>query len=466
MEKLKPVVLLETFSKRELKSFDNFLSYELRDKSPGVRNFWSNVYSKQKNKLDFLSVKSYSRKVHSDFNKVAEKFLILSNLEKDKFSSSTHLTRELRIRGVTKYFEKETEFLNDVKKLKHSDSFTDTVNRLKINREEFLLRSAHGDNKKILKLISERIFLTEILVIQSVLSENFIRTIYGGKKRRYSYRDLFNLNRTLAFVRKNGSYFRKRYPFIWVLYMLNVPRRGIGTDFIVTLSAFLQDNEENLSEENLQLSYDALFEIIVERFKSGCSRSFRLLYEIISGLDKKELLCRFEFITPRLFVTLVSVALEFNDEILADNLIIKLGKKLNKSGKDSLAVCLAMKEFHTGNFVAVKELLNGFKSKDPVLYIFHKTVLMKACYETGDFRNIYPLSDTVRHYVLRKKEINSIFVNVNLFLSALNKLVKIRRNEGKNLRNPVNVVPEDRLFFHKNWILEKYKDLELRYHLS
>ena len=116
-KKSKSDILLEVLDKNELKSFDGFISFSLRGKSPGVLEYWNYKYSLINGKPFDNHPVFFSRKILSDFNCHLKRYLILKCLEKDTYGSKVFLSRELRRRKINKYFE---QLLDDIKEIKNT----------------------------------------------------------------------------------------------------------------------------------------------------------------------------------------------------------------------------------------------------------------------------------------------------------------------------------------------------------
>ena len=77
----------------------------------------------------------------------------------------------------------------------------------------------------------------------------------------------------------------------------------------------------------------------------------------------------------------------------------------------------------------------------------------------NELRNIYPMTDTIKHFLQRRTELKGLADNVLRFLKYVNKLARVKKNNGKGIQNLYVLASDERLFFHRPWILEKYKEL-------
>ncbi len=92
-----------------------------------------------------------------------------------------------------------------------------------------------------------------------------------------------------------------------------------------------------------------------------------------------------------------------NNLKLAEKIIGKYNNKLSLLLRNQvLKIANSVVELANGNYSEVKRLLINEKPKDSMLYVFCKSTLLKAYYESNDFKHIYPLSDSMKHLLKRR----------------------------------------------------------------
>jgi len=226
------------------------------------------------------------------------------------------------------------------------------------------------------------------------------------------------------------------------------------------LFAYLVESENKLSDDELQSGYEALILLLIGRLNSGDINSIKEFYDIIREIYDRGILRRHEAIQSRLLPTFINIVLEFNNLDLAENLIDEFETKMDElTGKPALCLCRAMVECKKENFVKAKKLLMQEKPHGFVQYVFNKTVLIKVYYELNEYRSIYPMTDTIKHFLQRRTEMKGLADNVLRFLNYVNKLARVKKNNGKGIQNLYALAADEKLFFHRPWIIEKYKEL-------
>lgn len=464
MRKSKSDILLEALSKSELKSFDKFFSYCLNGKGKDMRKYWDAKYSKNKNTLNNVGSGSYSRKTLSDFNKRVEKFYILKGLEKDDTSKVLFLSRELRRRSVYKYYEQVLNYLKGAKIKTPANSPKNRLNLLKLNFEKYLLYSSRDDYRNLYRISKEESKITEAIIIRSKLFEYFNERYYGGKES-FSDSGIIKIKDVIENIETNSTDFKIQYPNIWILYMLyKITESSANAESIDSLFRYLQENDKYIGEEFRQFSYDSLFELLLRTMTSGAGNVRENFYRIFLTIEKRGIFKKLIHIRPSYFPLFVAFILESNDTLLAEKFISEYKSKLvNLSNHEILNLSMARIEFSKGNYDTVKKLLKNLKPHDPLLYIQNKAMMLKTYYENNELGYIYPLIDTIKHYIKRKTSQNQPVNAVLDFINCCNKLVYAKKHKGKGLEYIENMILEGKFFMQKKWITEKYQELKALY---
>lgn len=466
MRKSKSDVLLEALSRNELKLFDKFLSYSLNGNAKDVLNYWNSKYSGNEDALKNRTDGSFSRKTLSDFNKQIEKFFIRINLEKDNASKMLFLSRELRRRNIYKYFERVLNYLKEAKKKTPGNNPRNRLNLLNLNFEKYLLYSSRDDYKNLYRIAKEESRITEVIISRSKLFEYFNEIYYGGKNS-FSDTGLIKIKDVIANIEKNSENYKANYPNVWVLYLIyNITENFVDIDRIDSLYEYLKEKEKLISEEFLQFSYDSLFELLLRAIASGRNNTRENFYRIFLDIEKQGTLKRMIHIRPRYFPLFVAFVLESKDVSLAEKFVSEYKSKLvHTPNQEILNLCMARIEFSKGNYDKVIRLIKNMKMHDPVLYIQHKVIMLKTYYEKNEMRHIYPLNDSIKHYLKRKSLINQPANIILEFLACINKLVYAKKHKGKGLEYIESMLTDGKLFMQKKWIIEKYQQLKTTYDL-
>lgn len=464
MRKYKSDILLESLNESELGSFDKFLHYSLNGKAKDVLKYWNSRYSRNSNSLNNKSGIAFSRKILSDFSKQIEKFYMLKSLEKDEASKALFLSRELRRRNIYKYYEQVLNYLKEAKKKTPGNSPRNRLNLLHLNFEKYLLYSGKDDYTNLLRIAAEENRITEVIICRSKLFEYF-NEIYYGNQDRYSDTGLIKLKDVVNNIENKSEEFRQNYPNVWVLYLLyKITQSQVKTEIIEILFKYLQENENNISEEFLQFSYDSLFELLLRELTTGGKNVREDFYKVFLDIEKKGTLKRLIHIRPRYFPLFTAFILESRDIFLAEKFLHDYKSKLvHPPNQDVLNLCMARIEFSKENFDNVKKLLKNVKTHDPVLYMQNKVMMLRTYYEKNEPGYVYPLIDTIKHFLKRKALNKQPLDTVTNFLYCFSKLIYAKKHHGKGLEYIEPFVSGEKFFMQKKWITEKYNELKAIY---
>lgn len=455
-KKGKSEILLESFNKNELKAFNTFINYSLSGKSRSVLDLWNTIYNTDSNNTEFNLMYKYPRKALSDFNKQIEKFLIFKGIENEDFNPSVYLTRELRKRNIEKYFEQILQEIENVKQERLGKGFQNTLDLLKLNFEEYFLYAGRHDRLNLYKNAKERMRLTEYITIHSKLTEYF-NAVYYSNEKKFTDCGLIKINDVIENLEKNKSYYIKYHPNLWTLYLIYFAIEN-SDDFsrIQVLAKYIRNNENKFTQEFLQFSYDALLRIIFTQVNAGSNLAFEEFYKIVLSIESRGILDRIQHIQPRLFVGIVIVCVNSNNIKLAEKIINKYSNKLSLLLRNQISkIAISVVELSKGNYQEVKRLLSNEKPKDSMLNIFCKTTLIKSYYESKDFRYIYPLSDSLKHFLKRRSDTAELYESVSKFLAYTSKLAKVRRNNCAGLEFIEYDIMNENYFFQKKWVVKQ-----------
>jgi|WetSurSiteA1Bulk_404760.scaffolds.fasta_scaffold09306_2 hypothetical protein len=460
MEK-KTEILLATLSRNELKAFDKFITFSLKGKSLNVFNYWRTRYSSVTGELIPDTGPHVSRKTLSDFNKQVEKFLIWTNLERNELNNVIYLVRELRKRNVEKYFD---QLLNEIKNIRERKTITGFQNILglgELNFEEYLMYNSRNDEENMMRIAKERTDLMAFASAHTILF-GYINKVFLESDKNHLHSSVLTVSDTAKFVEKHRKIYTKYYPNVWSLYLIY---KAIEDNFdykkINTAYEYFNKNEKYFTEEFLQFGFDFILRLFFTKMDIGDHRAVVDFYRVLQNMIKSGAFDRIYHIQPRLYPGFVLVAVNNGDLALADKLITKYSDKVIASLRVQVSrISMGILELARENYDNVRKLLEGEKPRDSMLNIFCKTTLIKAYFEKGDFRNIYPLSDTLKHFLKRRKDISPTQSNVIKFLNYTSKLAQVKKKNGAGLEYIEAELSKEKYFFQKYWIIQKFNEIK------
>ncbi|MCI0474481.1 MAG: hypothetical protein L0Y76_12940 [Ignavibacteria bacterium] len=426
-----------------------------------MMNYWKSRYSSVTGELIPDIEHKASRKTLSDFNKQIEKFLIWINLEKSELQSIIFLTREMRKRNAEKYFEQIISEIKITKSEKHRTGFQNILHRAELNFEEYLMYNSRNDEENMLRIAKERTELSTFAIAHSKLFE-YINSIYLSPDKKYHDTGRFNLNETTEFLKKNRKYYMRNFPNVWTLYLIY---EAINNSFdykkINSAYSYFKKNEKSFSEEFLQFGYDYILKLYFSLMDKGDHRAISDFYKVLLNPVNSGAIDKIHHLQSRLFPGFILIAINNGNLALAEKIISKYSDKIVASLRGQVSrICMGIIELAKGNYDKVRNLLEGEKPRDSMLNIFCKTTLIKAYFEKGDFRNIYPLSDTLKHFLKRRQDISGTHSNVIKFLNYTSKLAQIKKKNGKGLDYIETALLNEKYFFQKNWVVQKFNEIK------
>lgn len=461
MKKLKSEELISSLTKNELKKFDNFITYCTICRGKDVYEYWKSIYSKRTNNIKPLSKnKKFSRKTLSDFNKIIEKFFIFTSLNEDNATKLLILSREYRKRNLRKYYQK---IINEMKEIKRKTPLTNPKNRLtllNLNFEKYLLYSGCDDYQNLYKIANEENKISEITTVYSKLFEYFNR-VYCRNLIDTEDESLIKIEDVIKYIEKNIENIKSNYPNIFALYLLYKILNDFGNyQNINDLLHYLNNNDKYLSEESLQFCYDSLFEFLIKYLEKGDFTLYNNFYKIFLDLETRGVLKNLIHIRPKYFPIFVGMILDSKDIKETIKFIYDNKEKVPQDYTEQVySISIAKVEFHNKNYDKVKDILLKIKPNDFFLYLYHKTLLLKTYYEKGEYKFIYPLSDTIKHYIKRKLLTNHMATNINTFLKCVSKLSSYMKNKNTSLDFIENCIKSNQYFIEKEWVIEKYYEI-------
>jgi len=467
LRKIKSDCLLESLTPKEIKQFDKYIKSKLDKSGGGILKFWQSrcnaLHNKDSNRYNNAS-DNFSRKTVSDFVKILESFIATKGYEMDLLSRKIYLAKELRNRNVDKYF---TSLIDDVcsdNTVKYLKGYSYLSNLQRLYVEEYFLCNSRNEEEGMHNISVRILRNAEVVLVKSVFFECINRKLYSLVKT--PPKDIvLSVKDAVRIVEKNTSGYSENYPNVYLDYLFyKMLEKPEDNERVSEALNFLVENEKKLALDYVQFAYETLIRFLSERINSGCSSIKISLYELFKEVESSGLLNKIQNVQPMIFVSAVTTALSNNDVSFADKLIALYRNKLNASLRDDvLSVSRAMTDFAAGKYENVKNLIGDFKTKNVSLYLFSKTTLLKTLFELKEDRNILPLIDTIKHFLNRKLNGNTVQKeNIFKFLNCLNSLCSVRRKNGKGSGILLDKIKDEKSFFQKKWVMEKAEELVAR----
>ena len=467
------ISVFRTFSKEELKRFEEFLLSPYYNKKSAVVNLFNII---KKNDPDYNSPNLERKKLWSrlykdkDFNygvmknliydlgKCADTFIELQNYERDNKLCGVILMQEQLERNLISAFEKSLRvyktLLADLKE--DRDYFYYNYRTLILEREYTAIynktnKEITAEEEKEIEFLT-LFYLTECAEIYNTL---FVNSYYMGKKYHNDNLELF-----MNFMEKFEHGFG-----------------GIIESSLLSLKLILDINDKSI--------YPKLKNIYIER-----SKKFSIPFNISLGITLREHFSRpagrgmkdylkenfelsqftFEnnfvpsdkngYIDPFSFSGLVSTACSLNKTEWAEKFVKENIKKINPEYKDRFYnysfVIINMKK---KNFSEALDYLSKMEVNGPMDHVSIKRFQVMIYYESGYTEELYSLIEAFRNFVSKNKRLaESVKLQAVKFIYFVKKFSELKFNYSSEVKFKIEELKKELLnseVINKIWLLEK-----------
>lgn len=469
LKKSKTDLLLETIQPKEFMNFERYLVSKLgRHHNTDYFNYW--IWKKENNfsyrngnpKNNTPYKHTLSRKFLSDFNKLIEGYFMGVSVERDKQLKNILLLNEMRQRKVDKLFAAYLKKTKGPKKNKNIKGLISNITSLRFYFEEYILLNALSDEQGMVRVGGDICRISEVIYFQNVLF-SFINTNLFVCD---IFKPCLKSDAILQSIKENSDYYEKNHLNVYLLYLISRLIKEYKTiEDLEEVITYLNKNEKFLTPEYLKITYESLFRLTLQRININDYEELKKTFSIIRNIERKGILKKIPYLQPIVFFSMVNLSLIVEKIDFAEKFIRKYSNKLFCIPDDDvLSICKAMLDSERGKFISPKELLIKLRVRNSTLYIYSKITLLKVMYDRNELRTIMSLSDTIKHFIQRKDEINEPFKQgVSNFLSNITHLALAKRKNGWGLIQIRERFDLDKSLFQRRWVSDKLKELEKLY---
>lgn len=468
-KKSKTDFLLEALQPKEYMSFERYLVSRLgKSHNFDYYGYWTwkkdCMQKIQKGEADTIKpyVNDLSRKFRSDFNKLIESYYVHVAVDRDDELKDIFLLREMRMRKVDRMFIDYLKRAKGFNKNHTLKGFVNNVNAVRSHFEEYMLLNSLNDEPGMVKAADGICELSEIVYYQNELF-NFINTKLFV---HIAFEPALKVDIIIRKIEDNSAFFEKEHLNVYVLYLISkLLRESKPIADVIEIINYLIKREKKFTSGFLKATFESLLRIAIVRINEGDKDALKISYHAIKSFDKKGILQKLPQIQPLVFFAGVSLALGMNDIVFAEKLINNYSKKLFYVPHDDvLAICKAMVYYEKGKLYDAKDLLSSLRVKNVTLYIYSKTTLLKVLYDKNELRGIMSMSDSVKHFLQRKVELQDAYrERIFKFLSYITHLSLAKRKNGRGLIQIRERLDLETNFFQMQWVTEKLEELEKIY---
>lgn len=471
------ISVFRTFSKEEIKRFEEFLLSPYYNKKSALINLFAIIKKYEPDyKSDSLERKKVWSKLYKgkefnygvmknliyDMNKAAEKFIELQNIEKNDLSNQLSLMQEQTDRNLNDSFEKTYKsYLNKLSEMKQDiDYFYYNYRALKIERE-FYTNIRHPKAASIINEENEIEFLTLFYLIECSDAYNsfLVNASYINKDLKNENLDLF-----LEFSEK----FNQKFPEISESSLLNLKLVLNKNDdkAYFQLKNILINNSFKFSKSfknNLGIS---LMEFCSRRIMEGKTEFIKESFETTLFIFENNILlnenngCLNQYVFNQLISTGCSLKkFDWVRQFIEDN-SIKLNPLYRENFYNYAYLTL---NFKMKNFAEALRFAAKMEITTPMDHVSVKRFQMMIYYESGYTDELYSIIEAFRNYVNKSTKLtDSVKSQSGNFINLTKRLSDFKFNNNNSDQSIIHKIKTDLIkseVINKNWLIEKVNEL-------
>lgn len=473
MYKSKPVLILKTFTNKELKRLGEYISSPFFNKNSKVVDLF-NLLKKYHPKFESVGLQREKifkklfrqstfeeqklRYLMSDLTKLIEGFMVHEHYAYNPNTFHQALLHIYTDRKLEKYFQTTLNtYQNHLKKNPIQD-IERFLNNYQIEKAKFTFNSS----------ISNRITGDEI---KDIL--NYLDTFYIANKLKYSS-ELYNAQNILSLDFEEPLLLNEIRQKIETTNLRKEPIIGVYFQVLLTLLEkeneghydqlllLLEEHTQSFKRAELQELYIFCINYCLRRNRSGSKQYLRKCFDLYKVLLEKEMLIDEGQISQWDFKNIVLAGLIFGENDFVEHFIHEYKKYLKISVRENAYTYnLACLRFYQKDYDSAIVLLHSVEFTDPYYHLDTKNLLMRCYYELEEVIPLFNLIDTVRAYIRRNKQISKASKDNYLnYFKFVKKLVRIKMGSKKTIVDLKKEIDQSPNFHGASWLYEKIKELE------
>lgn len=479
MLNIKVIQILSGFNRKELLKFRKFISSSYFNTNKNIiklfnsltkfhPKFDSKSFTKEKiffsiyGKVKYDDVKL--RKLSSDLFKLAEKFLIIDQMENDKSHSYEILLEEYNSRKLDQLFHV---------KYREAEAFLESnpyhyVNFQRHHTLKWINVSFHlsrGEQHKISSEVYER---TEKLIF-FVLADLFLSiNDIKANREKFNYMhptDLpekfiscLDIKTLFEYIENNDMKDKNVMMFYYHAYMMNT--NFSDDNYFFKFKKLIEENAVKFSKGGLLTMLGFLINHCIRKIrKAGDSNYEKIIIEVYELFLKYKLHKQDNYFRSDIFMLMFNGYLNIRDISKAESFLEENIRSVNPAqSKNLLSLCRALIFFEKGKFESSQEIASKIKTNTLLIKLHLRKLLMKLNYELNEFDENKEAVNNFRQFILNNKIINEDNKNKFLrFIGYYNDLIRLKiEKENDFLRDKLKKnVDEDNVVLDRGWLTEK-----------
>lgn len=472
------IVLLRTFSKKEIREFSEFLSSSYYNKRKAVKklyellikyypDFGEEKVSKVKIFGGLFPGKKYSdsslRVLIHYLTDLAEKFITLKKFESNKVEYSLQLQNVLFERNHGKLFEKSLNKTQDILNSMNTNAEDFFFNRYRLVNQSTYYRFAYNyayTDRVLSEPDWENVFkdLTNYYMLKSMIM--YLNTLNMQKL----YNKKLDSGSLKSFIDNADFSVVEEISVIKMYYFMVKMKTDIKHEFYYfKLKDILLKSKKDINKYDLTGAYIQMEFYCNDRIIEGKHKYERERFELFKEeLKEKTYMMSDNSISPVFYRNVVYSGLHLKEFKWVKDFIYGYKQELNKKYRENyFYYCLSLYEFNNKNFEYSLELLSKIKYDEVYMKLNSKILHLQLFYESGYEDTLISSLENFRHFLNNDRLIpetkKTQLYSFHKFLSRISsERIKKNRSECDLLYH--KILRETNLL-NKDWLLEKVKSL-------
>ncbi len=480
MEKTKLIDVLKTFSKTEIKSFNDFvrspyfnketvlikladylLKYHPAYKSPEIEKekVFSFLYPGKKYNDGLM------RNVISDLYKLAEEFLAAKSLSSNSINKNLLVLDELNNRKLFGQFIKlkeKTDRQIEMMGFKNETYYERKIELTKLYRN--YLRESKDSYTKWTEGIQE---LSDLITAGFLVNILYLNTFMITKQTKIINIDYrLNLSPQLESFLENEGRSYLELPGIEYCYLAFKLVKTNDEIYFYKLKNFLESNYEVINDYARKNIYTMLQNYALSRIGPGDSKFANELFQLYKeSVEKHTLKGTSSYIRTVYFMSIVVIGYEVGEFDWTDKFLNKYISEVKEDLRnDIMHFCKALRAFWDKDYG--NSLIELAKVTSEEISFKHnvKSLMLKTYYELNETEPFYSHIDSYKHFILKNKHVNdSVREQINNFINYSKKLFALKNSGNKEIDVDLEILKREisgnNELANNNWLYRKADEL-------
>ncbi len=463
MERSKLIELLRTFSKKNLREFDDYINSPFFNKSDELKHFYQYLrknaphFPIHKIKREYAYKKLYPNLQYDDKHmnylmsftlKLAEQYLGLAHFQESGMQEHFNILTACVDRNLEKHYqnrltkakaELQGTTLRDKEFYYNQYLLANVANRhfLKQRQRKFDDRLQQAaDNLDLFYLVNKLKYTCEIFNRKALLSADY--------ELKFVQEMLDHLEQT--------DY--SEHPAIGIYYRILLSFTDAeNPNHFKELKHLLAENASKFPKQELKDMYTVGLNYCIKQVNQGKQAYLAELFELYERCLEKDVLMENNFLSPWAYKNVIGVGLRLKKFDWTENFIVEYNDQLEEQFRENaLNYNMAELNYYKESFETAMQHLNLVEFSDIYYALDTKKMMMKIFFRLGEIDPLLSLMSSFSVYLKRNKLIsNTNRQAYQNFIYAMSQMVKLPKVDKAEV---IEKIKELSPLADKRWLLD------------